>query len=220
MAPPRPRRVRADAQRNRAALVAAAYEVLSERGLDAPLEAVARRAGVGSATLYRHFPTRTALLEAVVADRFAEYAEAVEAALGADDPWEGLQALLLPVLRLQAADHALADLRAAVPGTTTDLQDLHRRALDGTADLVGRAKAAGSLRADFEVHDVGLLLMACAGIVERTAAHAPGSWERVAAFLLDGLRAEAATSTPPPVSASALVEAVADRAGGSVAALR
>jgi AcrR family transcriptional regulator len=89
--------LRADAARNRAALIDAAFDTFCQRGLDAPLAAVARRAGVGTATLHRHFPTRDALVEAVLVDRFDRYARTVEAALAADDAWEGLHSLLLGV---------------------------------------------------------------------------------------------------------------------------
>src|SRR5208282_6580177 len=84
-----PRRLRADAARNRAAIVAVAREVFAEQGLAAPLEAIAARAGVGIATLYRRFPTREKLVAAALTEKVAEYAEAAEQALAAADPWVG-----------------------------------------------------------------------------------------------------------------------------------
>jgi hypothetical protein len=97
---------------------------------------------------------------------------------------------------------------------------LHDRALEGTAVLIVRAKAAGVLRADFELQDVGLLLMACAGVLERTAGTAPGSWERVAAFMLDGFCATSAAPAPAAPGQDALRAAVADRLGGSLTGAR
>jgi AcrR family transcriptional regulator len=94
------RRLRADAERNRAALATAAREVFAEQGLAAPLEHVAKRAGVGIATLYRNFPTRAALLDAVLADTIAAHQEIVQRALAAEDPWTGLTGYLTETCQL------------------------------------------------------------------------------------------------------------------------
>src|SRR2546426_6922377 len=102
--------LRADAARNRAVLVAAAREVMAERGLEAPLDEIARRAGMGNAPLYRRFPRRIDLIAAVFADRMAEHARAVAAALEADDPWEGFRGYVKAAAELQLHDHGIADL--------------------------------------------------------------------------------------------------------------
>src|SRR5260370_40005516 len=81
------RRLRADAARNRAAIVSVAREVFAEQGLEAPLEAIAARAGVGIATLYRRFPTREKLVAVALVEKVAEYAEAAEQAMAVADPW-------------------------------------------------------------------------------------------------------------------------------------
>ena len=189
--------LRSDAARNRTALLAAARAVFAERGLDAPLDEIARRAGVGNATLYRRFPTRHALIEAVFAQRMAEYARAVDDALDHDDAWSGFCDYLLRILRLQAEDRGLADLFVTTTGAPGgELERLRKHAFVGTVELVQRAKAAGELRADFEHQDLVLVLMANAGLVHRTATAAPGGWRRVAAFILDGLHADAATVAP------------------------
>jgi AcrR family transcriptional regulator len=86
-----PRRLRADAERNRAALLDAAREVFAEQGLEAPLEEIALRAGVGIGTLYRRFPTRTQLVAAALVDKVAQYAEAAEQALTILDPWADMR---------------------------------------------------------------------------------------------------------------------------------
>jgi AcrR family transcriptional regulator len=205
--------LRADAARNREALLTAARAVFSERGLEAPLDEIARRAGVGNATLYRRFPTREALVEAVFAERMAEYAEAVDDALDNDDPWTGFRDYLLRILRLQAEDRALADLLVTISGEPGgELERLHEHAFEGTMELVDRAKAAGELRADFQHQDIVLLLMANAGLVHRTADAAPDSWRRVAAFILDGLHADAATPSPPAPTEDAVRAAMSDQA--------
>ena len=102
--------LRSDAARNRTALVAAAREVMAERGLEAPLDEIARRAGIGNATLYRRFPRRVDLIAAVFADRMADHARAVQAALDADDPWEGLCGYVEAAAELQVHDLGIADL--------------------------------------------------------------------------------------------------------------
>src|SRR5947207_15991471 len=96
--------LRADAERNRQALLAAARAVMSEQGLDAPLDEIARRAGVGNATLYRRFPTRTDLIVAVCAERMAEHVRAVEAGLAEPDSWEALRRYISAAAALHARD--------------------------------------------------------------------------------------------------------------------
>jgi AcrR family transcriptional regulator len=198
---PAPTQLRADAARNRAAVVEAARQVFAERGLDAPLDEIARRACVGNATLYRRFPTRAELVETVFADRMREYAHAVDDALQDPDPGAGFRAYVLRLFQLQAEDRGLADLLAANScGTDGELERLRGHGYRGAQKLIERAQAAGALRHDFTHQDLGLLLMANAGLVHRTATSAPGSWRRVAAFLLDGLSAQVTIPAPPPPS--------------------
>src|SRR3954447_25042958 len=96
--------LRADAARNRAAIVGAARQVFAEQGLDAPLDDIARRAGTGNATLYRRFPTRGDLVAAVFADRMEEHLDAVEAGLAEPDPWRGFASYVIAVGAMQARD--------------------------------------------------------------------------------------------------------------------
>src|SRR5215212_8784696 len=96
--------LRADAARNRAAIVESARAVYAEEGLDAPLDEIARRAGTGNATLYRRFPTRADLVGAVFAERMAEHVAAVEAGLADDDPWKGFASYIQAVGAMQARD--------------------------------------------------------------------------------------------------------------------
>src|SRR4051794_5050937 len=102
--------LRADAAANRRRLVGAAPAVFAERGLDAPPDENARRAGVGNATLYRRFPTRDALLAAAFEERLAEYARAAAAALRAPDPWTGFCGYVERACAMQAADHGGRDV--------------------------------------------------------------------------------------------------------------
>src|SRR6266540_3225598 len=107
--PPPARPLRRDAQRNRDAIVAAARQVFCDHGLEAPLEEIARRAGVGIATLYRRFPSRVQLLDAVLADTVQAHLDAAEQALATHDPWDGFTSYLEQTCRLQAADRGLND---------------------------------------------------------------------------------------------------------------
>ena len=186
------RPLRADAARNRTAIVQAARSVMGRRGLDAPLDEIAQAAGVGNATLYRRFPTRRDLVAAVFAEEMSRYAAAIERALEDPDPWRAVRSYLAEICALQAENRALADLV-----TSTEFTDVTRPvAVAHLQELLQRAQAAGQLRADLTVEDVVLVLMANAGVVRRTAEHAPSSSPRLVALLLDGLHAAAATSGP------------------------
>jgi AcrR family transcriptional regulator len=193
--------LRADAARNRAAIVEAARAVFAEQGLDVPLDEIARRAGTGNATLYRRFPTRGDLVAAVFADRMAEHLGAVETGLADDDPWHGFASYVTAVAAMQARDRGIADLVTMDVSTAPEIEELRSRAFDGLVRLVERAHAAGVLRSDFTTQDVVLLLMANAGLVERAHDISAEASARLIHVLLDGFRAAAASDGPPPPSA-------------------
>src|SRR5687767_4321657 len=109
----RPPSLRRDAERNRRRLLDAARQVFAELGLEAPLEEIARRAGVGIATLYRRFPTRSALIEALFVEQAEEYVRASEAALAADDAWEGFARFVERICEMQAEDRGFTDVLTA-----------------------------------------------------------------------------------------------------------
>jgi AcrR family transcriptional regulator len=211
---PRPTasRPRADAARNRGAILTAARAVYGERGLDAPLDDIARAAGLGNATLYRHFPTRCDLVAAVFADTLQQVINAGQAASHNDDAWEGFSDHVRHLIGLQAADHGLADLLISRISGAPELERLRRQAYRILTHLAGRAKAAGALRADFTPEDLVLLLMANAGLVQRTDATACAASKRFIDIALDGLRANAASPASPTPSAAALRRAMTQRA--------
>jgi len=204
MAPAR----RADARRNRAALITAAREVMGHRGLDAPLDDIARHAGVGNATLYRHFPTRCALVVAVFTEQMIDYAGAARAAAESRDAWTALRTYLTTVCALQAQNRALADLLTRTDITTRELDELRRGAHRDLVTVIDRAQRAGRLRADVTAEDVLLILMANAGVIARTAEHAPTASPRLIALLLDGLQARTATPAVPAPSARTMLRAM------------
>lgn len=194
------RRLRADAARNRAAIVAVARDVFAEQGLEAPLEAIAARAGVGIATLYRRFPTREKLVAAALVEKVAEYAEAARHALAASDPWDGFAGFVERICELQAGDRGLSDLLSMTLSADEQVEDLRRTANDLLITVIDRAKAAGTLREDFVGEDLVLLLIATAAVMHVTRADAPEAWRRFVALALDAFRSRASspqTETTP-----------------------
>jgi AcrR family transcriptional regulator len=208
-----PRRLRADAARNRASIVAVAREVFAEQGLEAPLEAIAARAGVGIATLYRRFPTREKLVAAALIGKVTEYAEAAEQALAAADPWAGFAGLVQRICELQAGDRGLSELLSMTLSADEQVEQLRRTANEQVATLIGRAKAAGRLREDFAGEDLVLLLIATAAVMHVTRADAPDAWRRFVALALDAFRSQASpplpeTTLPAPPSTAQMTRAM------------
>jgi AcrR family transcriptional regulator len=197
-APGGDRSLRADAERNRQRIVEAARSVFAERGLDAPFEVIALRAGVGQATLYRRFPRREDLIVACFAPKLAEYAAAVEDALAAPDAWMGFCGFFEYVCAMQAADQGVQDVLTTTFPTAREVEAQRARAFERLTELIRRAQAQGGLRADFVPEDVVLLLMANAGLVRAMRDAAPDAWRRFVGLMLDGLRADRAHSLPPP----------------------
>ncbi len=191
-------RLRADAARNRAAIVAVAREVFAEQGLEAPLEAIAARAGVGIATLYRRFPTREKLVAAALTEKVAEYAEAAAQALAVGDPWDGFAGFVQRICELQSGDRGLSDLLSMTLSADEQVEQLRRTANDRVVTLIERAKADGALRSDFAGEDLVLLLIAAAAVMHVTQADAPGAWRRFVALALDAFRCQDSPGLPDP----------------------
>jgi len=176
--------LRADAERNRELLVAAARAVFAEQGIDASLNEVARRAGVGIATLFRRFPTRDDLVTAVFADRMSAYADAVDRALEEPDPWVGFCRYVEEAAAMQVGDRGFTDVLTQTFPKVKQLEAERRRSFDQFVLLVERAKASGRLRPDFSTEDLPLLLMANAGVVSVLGDAAPDAWRRLVATFL------------------------------------
>ena len=148
--------LRADARRNRGRILVAARAVFAEHGIDAPMAAVARRAGVGVATLYRRFPTRDALVRAAFALLMETCARALTEGLSDPDAWRGFQRLVETVCELQRQEQGFpAAFVAAFPHSMTEHARARGRVERDLATLVRRAQAAGALRADFHPSDPG-----------------------------------------------------------------
>jgi AcrR family transcriptional regulator len=203
-----PRPLRADAARNRAAIIAVARDVFAEQGLEAPLEAIAARAGVGIATLYRRFPTREKLVAAALVGKVTEYAAAAEQALAVADPWAGFAGFVLRICELQAGDRGLSDLLSMTLSADEQVEQLRRTANDRVITLIDRAKAQGGLREDFVGEDLVLVLIATAAVMHVTHVDAPDAWRRFAALALDAFRRHDSPELPAPPSTAQLTRAM------------
>ncbi|WP_410658436.1 TetR/AcrR family transcriptional regulator [Amycolatopsis sp. lyj-112] len=152
--------LRADARRNRAKVLAAAEEAFAVDGLAVPLDEIARIAGVGAGTVYRHFPSKEALFQAVVLDRIEQFAQEARVLLGADDPGEAFFDFFRRVVKQASLNRALCDALAETTGlgfkagAGTDF----RAALQA---LLMRAQAAGAVREDIDGDDLRALIAGC-----------------------------------------------------------
>lgn len=193
--------VRADARRNRERILVAARAVFAEHGIDAPMATVARRAGVGVATLYRHFPTRDALVRGAFARQMETCARALTEALAAPDPWQGFQHLVETLCAAQREERGFpAAFAAAFPQTTSHHARAREQAERDVTTLVRRAQAAGALRADFHPSDLVMVLLAHCGLVAAAPDDEAAS-RRLVAYLLHSFRPGTADRPLPPPSA-------------------
>ena len=212
-APPLDRPLRKDAARNRSALLAAAKDVFAAEGIDVRVEEIARHAGLGVGTLYRHFPTKDALVLAIFEERLEEFERIAAAALEGPDAAGAVRRFLEGAVEVQARDRAFKDVVAARLRVSGHVSPARVRLTATLAKAVRSARAAGGLRADVTAQDVLLLLLATGRIVEATETTAPGLWRRYVALFLDGLAPEGATRLPrPSLSAAALEQLVVGRA--------
>jgi AcrR family transcriptional regulator len=180
--------MRADALRNRERLMAAATDLFAERGVDAPLEEIARRAGVSIGTLYNHFPNRGALLDAVLPDWVAELDRLAEVALADPDPWRGFAGFLDGLFLIQARNRSMNDAIARTPVGPVDVAAECGRAGGVLESVLRRATEAGAVRPDFRAADLATLVGAMSKVISLSNGD-DAIWRRHLGFLLDGLRA-------------------------------
>ncbi|WP_328649217.1 TetR/AcrR family transcriptional regulator [Amycolatopsis sp. NBC_00348] len=193
--------LRRDARLNRERIVEVAHDLFARRGLDVPMAAVARHAGVGMATLYRRFPTKEALVGEVFSHQFDTCVSVVDDALADPDPWRGFVTLVEKVGEMQACDRGFS----VAVATAFPADVAAERALGRVTELIDRAKAAGELRADFAVTDLALVLMANDGVTTDSPAATRTASRRLVAYLLNSFRAEhAGVPLPPPAPMSVL----------------
>jgi AcrR family transcriptional regulator len=180
---------RADARRNRASVLDAASRQFAERGLDAQMEEIARQAGVGVGTVYRHFPTKEALLEALADRKFGAKADAAREALEFDDPWDGFVHFMRRATRITAEDLALSEAMGQLPGLCGEAA-ARAGLVELVEEVVERAHASGQLRSDIGPEDIPSLVSGVGHAVHAGDRGAPAmSWERYLEIMLAGLRA-------------------------------
>jgi len=178
------RPLRADARRNHERILKAARAVFADKGVEAQIDDVAKRAKVGVGTVYRHFPTKEALRDALVRERFEEIAGYAREAQQREDAWEGFCELIWRAAERNAIDRAFCEIVAFTDQTSIVEECGLARSTD---ELMERAKAQGAMRADASQIDIPIM-MAGAGSVMRLS-QSPELWRRYVTIMLDGLRA-------------------------------
>jgi AcrR family transcriptional regulator len=191
--------LRADAQRNRRRILDAAAEVFAERGLEASLDQVAEKAGVGVGTVYRRFPDKETLIEELFESRLSEFVAIAEECAAMDDAWEGLTRFIAEGSLLQGKDMGLRELMLGPGGLDRKLAVRPKAILAPlVGDMVERAKKSGQLRPDFETLDVPVAEIMLSQVIDVTGEVAPDAWRRHLTMFVDGMRAENATPLPSP----------------------
>lgn len=190
--------LRSDALRNRDLIVSAAAQLFAERGLTVPLEDVARAAGVGVATLYRRFPTRSELAIAVFERNMSSYIDVVEKALANSEPWDSFRNLAFDLCALQASDPGMRAILTTEFPPSSLIERQANQMVEKVGEVMTRAQADGALRPDVVVGDVVVMLLANAGVVEATREHAPDAWRRFAAMMVDSMRVGSHRELPDP----------------------
>ncbi|MBA3743464.1 TetR/AcrR family transcriptional regulator [Sporichthya sp.] len=181
--------LRSDAARNRERILAAAAEVFAARGLEATLDDIAAHAGLGIGTVYRRFPNRDALVEALFEERLAGVATMAALVLDEPDSWVALRRLLETMGAVVTADQGLFEVLICRPGGGGRAA-VRETMLPIVTAVFGRAQADGHLRADVAPTDFPMMLRMLAGIGEATREVRPDLWQRYLELLLDGLRAD------------------------------
>ncbi|GAA0242814.1 helix-turn-helix domain-containing protein [Cryptosporangium japonicum] len=191
--------LRSDAQDNRVRILEAAREVFAAEGLGVPMREIARRAGVGPATLYRRFPTKEALVTEVFTDQMCGCRAIVDEGCADPDPWRGFCLVIEKICALHALDRGFTAAFLATFPKAIDFTADRDYALSAIAGLARRAKDAGRLRPDFVVDDLVLMLMANDGIRAATPAARVAASRRFAALAIQAFRASPdAPAMPPP----------------------
>jgi AcrR family transcriptional regulator len=191
--------LRADARRNREAVIDAAKKLFAEQGLDAQMPDIAKAAKVGVGTVYRHFPTKDDLIAALAVERFERLAEKVREGIEAEDPWEGLCDFIRFAARLQADDRGLCEVMGSRP------EVMNRSALAVgldkiTNELVRRAQRSGKLRKDLDWEDIPMIACSMGSVTQATMGPGEGRWPRLVEIIIDGLRAPCDSRLPKPLA--------------------
>ena len=205
------RPLRADAERNRARILAAAAEVFADRGLDVSLDEIAAHAGVGVGTVYRRFPDKDALIDALFEEKIDRAVELADRALEIEDPWEAFTTFMRGMCRMQAGDRGFKDALLVRDRGRERVAGARERIAPRAMKLLTRAQEAGAVRSDLGPFDVPMLNLCVSLIADRTRDVAPDYWERVLTIIIDGISAKGPATAMPvePLDRETFTEAMA-----------
>ncbi|GLY93174.1 TetR/AcrR family transcriptional regulator [Actinoplanes sp. NBRC 103695] len=188
---------RSDSVRNRARLIEAAREVFAERGFEATLDDIARHAGLGTGTAYRHFPNKRAIAAEVLTEATEQIVADARESLSVDDPWTALTGFFTRTGARQARDRGLYETLTG-QGDQAEQERIWPEIIAAVTELFQRAQRAGVVRADAAPQDIAAIfaLLGPAFAMSRTSG--PDLWRRYLALVLDGLRATDRPELPAP----------------------
>ncbi|MDX6401941.1 MAG: hypothetical protein QOF27_2547 [Gaiellaceae bacterium] len=194
--------LRADAQRNLERILEAAHAVFAEKGLEASVADVAARAGVGTATIFRRFPTKDDLVAAMLEQELEAVVARAQAAAAAADPVAAIGEFFSAAVEAFIGDRCFCEASGGDLFARPRIQELVGEVTEAVQHLLRRAQEAGAIRRDVVAEDIGFLINAVgrAGLpLERTA---PGAWRRYVEIVLAGLRSDGARRLKhkPPTS--------------------
>jgi AcrR family transcriptional regulator len=183
------RPLRRDAERNRLLILSAAHTVFAQRGLEASLDEVAREAGLGVGTVYRRFPNRDALIDALFAEGVDTITRLIDEALATPRAWDGMRRFMTVMMELQCQDKGLRDAILSSRGPHPMDDVLRHRITQTLYELVRRAQQDGDLRPDVSPTDVAILSLAALNAAEFTSDVEPEASNRYLTLILDSMRA-------------------------------
>lgn len=194
-----PQTVRSDVRDNRARILDAARAVFGQEGLSAPMRDIARHADLAPATLYRHFPTKQALIAQAFTEQRRACHAAVRDSLTQSDPWYGFQRLIERICELHAHSRGFADAFMTAFPDSMDFAADREQTVRAVTELAHRAQRTGGLRPDFLVDDLILMLTAHQGLQHAPLPARLTASRRFAAYVIEAFRAAPDTGRPTPL---------------------
>ncbi|MEV6348840.1 helix-turn-helix domain-containing protein [Actinoplanes sp. NPDC051851] len=204
------RPLRRDAQRNRERIIEAAREVFAARGFAATLDDVAHHAAVGVGTVYRRFPTKEALIEAVFADRLEDLVSLAEDALALPSAWDGLTMLLRRTARMHCGDRGLRDAALCIGIDKHHFARVGEHMVPLIGELIDRAHAEGTLRPDVGLQDFPIIMAMITDLARHAGDTRPAIHERYLELIIDGLKAQPGNGDLGPAVTQADLEAIVE----------
>jgi AcrR family transcriptional regulator len=193
-----PSALRADAARNRELIITAAAAVFAERGLDAATAEIAHRAGVGEATLFRRFPTKDDLIDAIIATRMEELAALADAAADHPDPAASLERFMQDLVKQFSRDKGFFEAAGERCMSDAKFQPQRERGMEAVGRLLKRAQEAGAVRSDLSPADISFLAGSAMYALEvRKPGLREDLWKRYLRVILDGMKPEGASRLRP-----------------------